>query len=49
MTEETILVLTEMLIKEHENKTESKYIFTKEELIRFCIKFMKIIEQNEKI
>ena len=47
MTEETILVLTEMLIKEHGNKTEGKYIFAKEELIRFCIKMLKVMERNK--
>ena len=45
MIEDTIVVLTEMLIKEHCIKKDDRYVISKEELIRFCIKVMKVIEQ----
>ena len=47
MTEEAIIVLTKMMIKEHISNNQDKYIFTKEELIKFCIKLIKVINQVE--
>lgn len=47
MTEDVILKLTELLCKEHKEGTKDKFIITKEELIRFCIKMMKVIERCE--
>lgn len=45
MTEDTIEVLTEILIKEHIKGNKEKYILTKEDLARFCIKVLKEIQR----
>lgn len=50
MTEETIFELTKLKIEEHEknrNKEPIKYIMTKEQIIDFCIKLMKVVENIE--
>lgn len=42
INEKAIEELTKILIKEHKDKT--KYIVTKEDIIRICIKVIKTIE-----
>lgn len=45
MTDDAIIALTEILIKEHLNRDEKKYILTKVELARFCIKVVKEMQR----
>lgn len=45
MIDDTIDVLTELIIKEHFKNEKNKYVISKEELIRFCIKMMKEIQR----
>ena len=44
MTEEVIYELTKLYLKEIDKK-EDKFIMTKKELIKFCLKMMKVIER----
>lgn len=45
MTDDAIIALTEILIKEHLIGNNEKYILTKVELARFCIKVVKEIQR----
>lgn len=45
MTDDTILVLTEILIKEHFKGNQKKYIVDKEQLIKLCIKVVKEMQK----
>lgn len=45
MTDDAIVVLTEILIKEHLTGDKEKYILTKVELARFCIKVVKEMQR----
>lgn len=45
MTEDTIEVLTEILIREHLIGNKEKFVLTKEELARFCIKVVKEMQR----
>lgn len=46
--DDTIEELTKLYIKEHlENKNNKHYVLTKEELIRFCIKLVKVVKKVE--
>ena len=45
MTDDAIVVLTEILIKEHLKGSQEKFIATKEELARFCIKVVKEMQR----
>ena len=46
MLEETIEELTKLYIKENFDKTKKvKFIITKEELIKFCIKLVKVVKK----
>lgn len=47
MTDDVIYELTKILCKEHNEGNKEKFIITREELIRFCIKMMKIIKRVE--
>ncbi len=47
MSDDVIEELTKLQIKEHFKGTKGSFILTKEELIRFCIKMMKIVRQYE--
>ena len=49
MTEEAIVELTKLMIKEHIDQSTKKYVFTKEELLKFCIKMLKKIKQFEEV
>lgn len=45
MNDTAIEILNEMLLKEHkEGISNKKYVMDKEELIRFCIKMLKCID-----
>lgn len=44
MTDDAIIVLTEMLIKEHSQKKE-KYVVTQQQLIQLCIKVIKEMQR----
>lgn len=46
MTEEVIEQLTRIYLKEID-KEQDKFIMTKKELIKFCLKMMKIIKRCE--
>lgn len=46
MTEETIYQLTKMYLEEVDKK-QDKFIMTKQELIGFCIKLMKVLKRVE--
>ncbi len=46
MTEETIYQLTKMYLEEI-GKNQDKFIMTRQELIMFCIKFMKVLKKVE--
>ena len=42
--EDTIEILTKQMIEEHfNNKDNTKYVITKQELYKFCIKLIKTI------
>ncbi len=45
MTDDTILALTEIIIKEHFKGSQEKYVLTKIELARFCIKVVKEMQK----
>lgn len=46
MLDDTVEELTKLYIKEHlESNDEKHYILTKEELIKFCIKLVKVIKK----
>lgn len=46
LIEESIEIITKMFIEEHINGTDKeKYVITKEELYKFCIKLLKEIEK----
>lgn len=46
MLDDTIEELTKLYIKEHlETKDNKHYVLTKEELIKFCIKLVKVIKK----
>lgn len=46
MLENTIDELTRLYIQENFNKTnKTKYVITKEELIQFCIKLVKLVKR----
>lgn len=48
MLDEALEVLTEQMIKDNfENKgnVEEKFIITKQELYKFCIKLIKVVEE----
>jgi len=45
MTDDAIVALTEILIKEHLRGDKEKYILTKVELARFCIKVIKEMQK----
>lgn len=45
MTDDVIVVLTEILIKEHLKGNQEKYVLTKVELARFCIKVIKEMQR----
>ncbi len=44
-TDDTIVALTEILIKEHIEGNKEKFILTKEDLARFCIKVVKEMQK----
>ena len=44
--EDAIIILTKMFIKEHCKEKEEVLVMKKEDLIRFCIKLLKIVKQN---
>ncbi len=43
--DDTIIVLTEILIKEHISGDHKKFILTKKELAKFCIKVIKEMQR----
>lgn len=45
MLDDVINVLTEIIIKEHIKQDNDKYILTKQELARFCIKVIKEVQR----
>lgn len=45
MIEDTIEALTEILIKEHLIGSKEKFVLTKVELARFCIKVVKEMQK----
>lgn len=49
MEEEAIEILTKMVIEEHiKNRDKDEIIkITKKDLIRFCIKLLKIVEKSK--
>lgn len=48
MLDDTIEELTKLYIKEHlETKDNKHYVLTKEELMKFCIKLVKLMKQIE--
>ena len=47
MNEEIIQELVKLKIKEHFKKEKEYYKLTKEELIDFCIKFIKVVDSCE--
>lgn len=48
MVEDSIEILTKQMIEEHFNKSElQKYVITKNDLYRFCIKLLKVINKFE--
>lgn len=49
MADDVILELTELLCKEHKEGNKEKFVMTREELLRFCIKMMKIVKRIEEI
>lgn len=45
--EQAIEILTEMIIKEHFSKTEEQILkISKKDLMRFCVKLLKTVENN---
>lgn len=45
MNDTAIEILNEMLLKEHkEGNSNKQYVMNKEELIRFCIKLLKCVD-----
>ena len=44
--DDAIEYMTKMLIKEHITGDDKEFKMTKEELIRFCIKLLKVVERN---
>ena len=50
MNDTAIEILNEMLLKEHkEGKFDKQYVMNKEELIRFCIKLLKCVDNVKDI
>lgn len=47
MNEEIIQELIKLKIKEHFKKEKEVYKLTKEDLIDFCIKFIKVVDSCE--
>lgn len=47
MNEEIIQELIKLKIKEHFKKEKKYYKLTKEDLIDFCIKFIKVVDSCE--
>lgn len=47
MTEETIEELTKLYLKEID-KEQDKFVMTKKDLIKFCLKLMKVVRRVEK-
>ena len=47
MKQEAIEKLVELKIKEHFKKEKKYYKLTKEDLIDFCIKFIKVVDSCE--
>ena len=47
MNEEIIEELIKLKIKEHFKKEKEVYKLTKEDLIDFCIKFIKVVDSCE--
>ena len=47
MSDDVIEELTKLQIKEHFEGTKGRFVLTKEELIRFCIKMMKVVRKYE--
>lgn len=45
VTDDAIVVLTEILIKEHIEGNKEKFILTKEDLARFCVKVIKEVQR----
>lgn len=45
MNNEAIEIMTKLYIEEHFKKENCRFILTKEELIKFCIKLVKEIEK----
>lgn len=44
--EDTIEILTKQMLEEHFlNKDKTKYVITKEDLYKFCIKLIKLIDR----
>ena len=46
MIDDAIEILTRMVIKEHEKEEEMLYI-SKKDLLKICIKILKIIDKNQ--
>ena len=49
MEEEAIEILTKMVIEEHIKNRDEIIKITKKDLLRFCIKLLKIVEKSKKI
>lgn len=48
MIEDSIEILTRMFIEEHFKGTDKqKYVINKQELYQFCIKLLKVLEENK--
>lgn len=47
MLEDAEEILTKLLIKEHFKQEDKRYLISKEELIRFVIKYNKILKEVE--
>ncbi len=45
MLDDTIDILTEIIIKEHMSKNKDRYVLTKQELAQFCVKIVKEIQK----
>lgn len=46
MTDDVIYELTKLYLKEI-GKEDDKFVMTKKELIKFCLKMMKVVKQAE--
>lgn len=47
MTQEVIEELTKLYLKEID-KEQEKFVMTKKDLIKFCLKLMKVVRTNER-